>query len=638
MQECTEFNANKSLLKYYERLIEFARQTRDPLTYLRFIGITQNLTHEFYQVKVGKLFRDLIKHKSKSNKTKQVILNTFQAVIDSQTRSEIGNLYMDAVQGLNSIGMHIKENRDDYCTDTAKVEFMKIQHLIDIKMIGNGHKSQIFEDGNPYLWVHAKRGKKSEDLIINASRIPAWIIVKNESREYDIYNRDLLIQMNVNKLLKGGFKAYKSCIFNVTRNAEWEFDPYTNLSIDEMKEIIKKRKKLGITQMEIYSLYNHSNMTTNFSIDFSEVGINANYMHQHISPIPFQVFDLFRVINAEKMPAVEDTFSESSINTSLLKHPQDHVDRLIQEIIDVANNYPNGKIYATLYRLAKTSKIASALAYAANKGLEVNILIELKARFDEENNIKYAEMLKEAGCNIIYGPSDVKVHGKILLIIGDDDKRLCHIGTGNYNEDTMKQYIDYGYLTTDSDICNDAIKIFNPLRDPNFNFEKYDPLLEKIISGMVNTETTIVNLIREEKEKKEKGKIRLILNGINNKIIIKELCEAAEVGVDVKLCIRGICTFYHPKVKIYSVVGKYLEHARIYQFGDKICIGSCDFLDRNIYERVEIIVPIQEDDKEAITHLKLVIQEYFQDIFNQYFPYTLKRRFVLQEDGTYIEG
>ena len=269
-------------------------------------------------------------------------------------------------------------------------------------------------------------------------------------------------------------------------------------------------------------------------------------------------------------------------------------------------------IKITIYRLAKKARLVDYLCLAAENGKEVDVLIELKARFDEQNNIDYSEKLMDAGCTVMYGFEDYKVHSKICLISRMKDRKLSHvvlISTGNFNENTARLYTDFAYLTARSGIVRDSVSFFQ-----NMMIGKLDGHYRYLLVSPVSMKTGVCDLIDREIAKGENGRITCKLNSITDEEIIVKLHEASEAGVQINLIVRGICCVL-PEVKgktdnlhVRSIVGRYLEHSRIYMFGSgrdlKLYISSADFMTRNTVRRVEVATPIYDTElKDKLRYL-----------------------------------
>ncbi len=320
-----------------------------------------------------------------------------------------------------------------------------------------------------------------------------------------------------------------------------------------------------------------------------------------------------------------EVFTALKSKSSILYHPYESFDPIV-ELIEEAAEDPNVlAIKQTLYRVGKNSPIVEALSKAAQNGKEVTAVVELKARFDEESNIVWARKLEEDGVHVVYGVPGLKTHAKLLMIVRKEEgkiRRYVHLGTGNYNVETAKVYTDISYLTSDEEIGEDVSRIFNVITG-----YFHPPELKKLFISPVNLKEKVLSLIEEEKER-----IVAKMNSLVDPEVIKALYRASMRGVKVDLIVRGICCL-RPQVKgisenirVVSIVGKYLEHARIFYFKtpDKLFISSADWMPRNFHRRVETLVPVEEEGLKV--KLKEILEIQLKD--------TAKAR-LLRADGTY---
>ena len=291
----------------------------------------------------------------------------------------------------------------------------------------------------------------------------------------------------------------------------------------------------------------------------------------------------------------------------LLAYPYESIRPFINLLNECATDPNVVSVKITLYRLAKNSQIIDALINIAESGKEVLVLVELRARFDEENNINWSKRLQEAGCTVIYGPHNFKVHSKLLLItikIGNTVEYITQIGTGNYNEKTSTLYTDLSLMTANRDIGNDARNVFNALSLGNFVEHS-----EYLLVAPLCLQNRIVEMIDEEIRIAKSGQPAYVgakINSLSDKVIIDKLIEASQAGVKIELIVRGICCLiagvegYTENISVTSIVGRYLEHSRIYMFGTKkrrkMYISSADYMTRNTVKRVEVAAPILDSD------------------------------------------
>ncbi|MEG2038315.1 MAG: polyphosphate kinase 1, partial [Oscillospiraceae bacterium] len=445
------------------------------------------------------------------------------------------------------------------------------------------------------------------------------------------------------------FKVYEmadKAIVCVTRNADIKPDDEV-YDVNEdfrqrMKKILKKRARLAAVRLEIDGNKNED---------------IVKYMCDRLSIQRTQVFKSDSPINMKYVFSLRDKFPETQkaleyqpysplippyINSKekmikqiqkqdiLLYYPYDSMEPFLRLLKEAAQNTDVISIKITIYRLDKNSNIVEHLIAASENKIDVTVLMELRARFDEENNIEWAEKLIAAGCKVIYGSDGFKVHSKICLITYREKntiKYITQIGTGNYNEKTAKLYTDICLMTANEAISEDANHFFNNMAISDLNGE-YSTLLV----APQGIEAGFMALIDQEIAKKQDGKIIIKANSLTHRAVIDKLAEASQAGVDIKMIIRGICCIL-PNVKdktenisVMSVVGRFLEHARIYIFGEKMYISSADLMTRNLVKRVEIACPILDEliKKQILNDIDLILSD------------NVKGR-ILQSDGSYTK-
>ena len=436
--------------------------------------------------------------------------------------------------------------------------------------------------------------------------------------------------LNINKIVQ---QVLNKTIVRITRNAD------INLNEDQidddddyreyMKHILKKRNRLAPIRLEIYKEI-HSD-----SLEYLCSRLSLRKEQVFISKCPLELSHIFKMIDLaptiDKTPLLYKTFTPQSNplltpelpcipqimdHDVLLFYPYQSMDGFLKLLKEASEDKHVVSIKITIYRLAKHSKIVRYLCRAAENGKNVTVLMELKARFDEQNNISAAEELEESGCHILYGFENYKVHSKICLITYKDKnefKYITQIGTGNYNEKTSKMYTDLSYITSRKEIGKDAVTFFQNMSMSNLEGQ-YQHLWvapSNLKSSILKEIDNQINLAKQH----QPARIRIKMNSFTDLDIIHKISEASMAGVKIEMIIRGICCLLPglenatENITIRSIVGRYLEHSRIYCFGDekdiKIYIASADCMTRNTEKRVEIGCPIQDEK------LKNQILEYF---------------------------
>ncbi|RDU65530.1 RNA degradosome polyphosphate kinase [Helicobacter sp. MIT 14-3879] len=399
--------------------------------------------------------------------------------------------------------------------------------------------------------------------------------------------------------------------FRVTRNADMEIEEEeADDFIEIMAEGLKARKKGEVVRLEV------GNTNDESLIEFITGHIKIDEEDIYRYSIPLNLSALWQIIGSNRfahlrlpsfnsrilppLSSVIDIFKSIDSSDIALFHPYESFDPVVNFIQSAANDPDVYSIRMTLYRVGKNSPIVKALTYAAENNKQVTVLVELKARFDEENNLYWAKALETAGAHVIYGIPGLKVHAKIALVIkkiGNSFRKYVHLSTGNYNPVTAKIYTDISYFTSNENIANDAIRLFHTLSTGYANKAKLDSLFV----APTQIKPKLLELIKEESKKGSDGYIILKANAVVDVDIIEALYDASKAGVKIDMIVRGICCLI-PKlsnisenIRVISIVGKYLEHARIYYFKNsnpQIYFASADLMPRNLEKRVEIMTPV----------------------------------------------
>jgi polyphosphate kinase len=370
-------------------------------------------------------------------------------------------------------------------------------------------------------------------------------------------------------------------------------------------------------------------------IDFT--GLNQIISHKEFKSKRFFVREPIKPLNFPEQ-GTRDLFEVLKERDILLHHPYNSMEPVLELLEKAADDPYVLSIKITIYRLARESRVTSALLKAAENGKHVAVLFEVKARFDEENNLREAQRLQKAGCFVIYGVSSLKTHTKLLLIVRkeEDDRvyRYVHLSSGNYNETTSRLYVDIGLLTTKEVYANDVSEFFNVITG-----HSQPAAYRNLITSPRDMRIQLCNLVRREAENAKQGipsGIVIKLNSFQDKELIDELYAASQAGVSIKLIVRGMCCLrpgrkgVSENIQVISVVGEYLEHSRIYYFHNagepKVYIGSADAMVRSFDRRIESLFLLDEDilKRQAINNLRYNLK----DNVNSY---------VMQEDGTYVK-
>ena len=461
-----------------------------------------------------------------------------------------------------------------------------------------------------------------------------------------------IMRMNIAKLFSG-YDVIDCVPYRITRNGDLSFDEEEAIDLlSEIKNSLKQRKRGSVIRLEIAEgahpkLLKFLQKKLEIERrDIYEINgpINLSFLMKQLYSLPGYDHLKYKEYTPKicsELKTNESIFDVISRKDILMYHPYDSFDPVVRLLDEAADDPDVLAIKQTLYRVSGHSPIVAALERAADKGKQVTALIEVKARFDEENNIEFGERLSRIGAHVIYGVAGLKTHSKITLIVrreADGIKRSMHLGTGNYNDVTARIYTDYSLLTADRQLGEDATVFFNSIT----GYFKA-PVMQKLIMAPHALRLTFTNLIRAEKKKAKAGQPAAIfakMNSLADPDIIRELFKAAAAGVKIRLFVRGICCLrpgvpnLSENIEVRSVVGRFLEHSRVYIFGDesgeqKMYLSSADWMTRNLDHRVELLFPIE--DKDVFAQVKRDIDVYWSD--------TVKAR-RLGSDGMYhkIEG
>jgi polyphosphate kinase len=457
-----------------------------------------------------------------------------------------------------------------------------------------------------------------------------------------------IIKMNVSSLFSSD--RIEACtVYRITRNGDLSFDEEgAEDLLNTIKKSLKQRKRGSVIRLEVGGGINMKLLkflSKNFEIEKKDV-----YLANGPISLKFLMGEVGGMKRGEEQlrykpfePAIPEALrSEESIfdiikrGEILLCHPYDSFDPVVRLLDEAAEDENVLAIKQTLYRVSDNSPIIAALMRGVDNGKQITAVVELKARFDEEHNIEYGEELKKAGANVVYGVRGLKTHSKITLIIrreGDEIKRYLHLGTGNYNDITAKLYTDYSLLICDDVLGADATAFFNSVT----GFFKA-PKMEKLIMAPHSMREAFCELIRRERKKAREGlpaRIFAKMNSLTDEHMIKELFKAAYAGVKIRLLIRGICCLRPDSpeacgnIEVRSIVGRFLEHSRVYVFGsgadELIYLSSADWMTRNLSKRVELMFPIEgEAQREQI---RRDMETYWSD--------NVKARVFLKNNATY---
>lgn len=623
-------NRELSWLKFNERVLEEAENPEVPLCErLTFASIYQSNLDEFFMVRVGSLIDQMLVAKdSRDNKTHMTPKEQIQAILP---QVEILNRRKDEVYG------KLMEKIEEYgvrLVDFSKIteeenKFleayfdMEISGLISPTIVGKRQPFPFLKNKEIYAVVvlTTKSGKERLGIIPCGSGVFERLIHLPGGNTY-MLSEELILHY-IPKVFKG-YQVKEKSLLRVTRNADIDADALYDEDLDYrefMADLIKKRKKLAPVRIELSRKLSEGSV----KLICEHLAIKSQYVFRSQAPLDlsfvFQIEDALRKIpelfyerrTPRKSPAftgdrpILDQIKEKD---KLLSYPYESINPFLNMLHEAANDKDVVSIKMTLYRVAKQSKVVEALIEAAENGKEVLVLVELKARFDEENNIGWSRLLEDAGCRVIYGLDGYKVHSKLCLITKKTDEQVeyyTQIGTGNYNEKTSRLYTDLSLMTYNVDIGLEAANVFQALA-----MGETIKHVDHLLVAPKCLQNKILDMIDEEIVHARAGEpayIGLKMNSLTDKKIMEKLVEASCAGVRIDMVIRGICCLIPQvpgkteNIHVRSIVGRFLEHSRIYIFGsegrEKIYIASADFMTRNTLRRVEVAAPVYDEEIKA---------------------------------------
>lgn len=650
-------NRELSWLKFNKRVLEEAVCEQNPLLErLSFSAIYQNNLDEFFMVRVGSL-TDAAKtdKKKKDSRTNMTPAQQLDAVFTAVRRLQpsVEDAYRKTMGELSEFGFeHVSVE------NAAKDElaFLELYFKREIKPFISGI---VVNDALPFpflknkeiyaaVQLHAKKDVAIGIIPVNFENRDRMIPLGNGGKRFVLEEE---VVLHFAHLMFKNYKVIDRALIRVTRNADIMVSGKGADFRDRMEELVANRKKLAPVRLGISDDFSRD------ALDYICKKLKIKNSRVFTSRIPLDLSYLFALQELDENPKLhyiqrspqrpasisesKSIFSQIKAKDMLLSYPFESMSLSFVKLLQEAADDPKvTSIKITLYRLARNSKIIAALCTAAEHGKDVLVMIELRARFDEANNIEWSKVLQKAGVKVIYGPKDFKAHSKLLLITrkaqGGGYDYVTQIGTGNYNEKTSAIYTDLMLLTADRAIAEDAEAVFSGLLNGTF-VEKTNKLL---VSPLALRPQILAMMDEQIKiaQNGGNGYIAAKINSLCDKVIIEKLVEASQAGVKIDLVVRGICCIipqvegYTDNITVRSIVGRFLEHSRIFIFGkdgkeQKIYIGSADYMSRNTIRRVEVAAPV-EDEK-----LKKRIREMFGVLMHD----NVKAR-IMQNDGTYIRA
>ena len=621
---CTQ-NRELSWLRFDDRCLNEAKDKTVPLLErLKFVSIyTSNLT-EFFRVRVGSLYDmkkinvSKVDNKTGMNPAEQLDEIYRTAKRTCRKRDEI---YLDLKKRLAKAGVEDLSMED--CTK-PELKYLKkyyrreVSPLLTPQVVDMHHPFPNLQ--NHIIYIAAMIGKKNKNsfaLIPVPQVLPDVILLPSENRLRFVHTEDLILYC-LPVIFKDAV-IHESMKIAVSRSAYVDPEDAAFVHIGDyrkkMQRVLKERRKMNVTRLDCskkpsnaFRKYLLTNLNiTQQALFVSAVPMSLKYAFTLEKSLPEDmrkglVFPRYEPKLTPELNYEENLFDQIRRKDVLLSYPYQSMEPFLRLLKESASDPDVVSIKITIYRLASHARLVEYLCLAAENGKEVDVLIELKARFDEQNNIDYSERLEDAGCNVIYGFDNYKVHSKICLITRMSGKKAEHvalISTGNFNENTAKQYTDLALLTARASIVRDGLAFFK-----NMYMGVLDGSYSTLLVAPVSLKSSLLELMDREIAKKENGRILCKVNAITDEEIIAKLIEASCAGVKITLIVRGISCILPgvpgktENIEIYSIVGRYLEHSRIYVFGkglsERMYISSADFMTRNTERRVEIACPIQD--------------------------------------------
>lgn len=657
------FNYELSWLKFNERVLYEAWNDKNKLLErVKFIGIVCSNLDEFFQKRVGGLKRQLgagVKKLSVDGMSASDQLTAIRHEVQKMIESYRSCFFQELLPELEEVGISIKsyDELTEYQQKVSDRFFEKqIYPIITPLAVDESHPFPFISNQSLSFAIELQNPKTKEKhfarLKIPTNR-PRFIKVHRRGNRIVLVPIEDLISSKIQSFFPG-MKVLSAHLFRVTRNAsvernEEEADDLLEVIEDELRE----RKFSEIVRLELDAkMPKHIKKYL-----IKNLNINWNDVYEMTGPIG--LVDAFQIANLSGFSRLKDR-NWTPVLHPALKHEEDEDIPSIFEVIkqgDFMVHHPyhsfalttqrfieeaaeDPKVLAikqTLYRTSKDSPLMHSLMQAAEQGKQVAVLVEIKARFDEERNIHWAQQLENYGVHVAYGIPGLKIHTKVTMVVREEEDGLrtyCHIGTGNYHPDTAQLYEDLGLFTCDEKLASDVTDIFNLLTGfaPDQSFEKMFVAPKHMRMQM----TELIEFETKEAKAGRPSRIIAKMNSLEDPLIIQKLYEASEAGVKIDLIVRGVCRLIPGKegistnIKVHSVIGRFLEHSRIYYFlngGNHIyAIGSADWMHRNLDARVEAIVPIEKEPLKK--YLQFIIGVYLRD--NQ-------QRWLLNEDGDYTK-
>lgn len=654
-------NYEISWLKFNWRVLGLSRDPELPLLErLKFIGIVCSNLDEFFQKRVGGLKRQIhagVSELTVDGRTPEEQLQVIRKDIKKMIKHYRSCYLNDLLPELQKNGILIKEYSElEKSLQTKADEYFEkqIYPIITPLAVDEAHPFPFISNKSRSLAIKL-RNPENNELLFARIKIPAnrprWIELERTDKKIVLLSVKDLIKEKINRFFPG-VEVLSANVFRVTRNADIERNEEEADDLLEMiEEELRERRFAEVVRLEIDKnmpmdvkkyLYSHLNVqqTQVFEMegpiglaDATQLYNLEGFPHLRLEPWVPTLHPVFRHPIDEDTPSVFQVIKKGDF---IVHHPYHSFESSTQRFVEEAARDPKVlAIKQTLYRTSSDSPLMHALIRAAEADKQVAILIELKARFDEERNISWAQRLEKAGVHVSYGIAGLKIHTKLTIVVREEEdglRRYVHIGTGNYHPDTAQLYEDLGYFTCRDEIASDVSDVFNLLTGyaPNQSFRKAFVAPKHLRNNMMN-------LIQKEIDEAKEGhpaKIIAKMNSLEDPLIIQKLYEASQAGVSIDMIVRGVCRLIPQKeglsdnIRVHSIIGRFLEHSRVYHFHnggeDLYYIGSADWMHRNLDARVEVLAPIEQPRLKK--YLKFMLDIYLHDNH---------QRWVMKSNGNY---
>lgn len=655
-RETIYVNRELSWLKFNQRVLEEAQNSQVPLCErMSFLSIFQSNLDEFFMVRVGSLEdQKLLPKEERENKTNMTPQEQIDAIckgVDRLNKTK-DYIYAQVMEEVATEGVRLVDFGSLSTGEAKYLEtyFMQeIVPLLSVMIVGRKQPFPFLKGQEIYALaiLGTKSGKEKIGIIPCSSDVFKRVIPIPGSSNTYILSEELILHF-MPKVFQD-YKVLEKTIMRVTRNADIDVHKVYDEDLDyrdQMAQVVKLRKKLAPVRLEltrdiapkmVKKLCEYCDLEGQ-KVFYSKSPLDLSFLFQIQDSLrgnPELVYEKRIPQQSAMVEADKPVLPQILQKDILLSYPYESIRPFLKLLQEAAEDPKVISIRMTLYRLAKNSKVVEALVEAAENGKQVDVLVELKARFDEANNIEWSRTLEEAGCHVVYGVDGLKVHSKLCQITRkeeDEIQYITQIGTGNYNEKTARLYTDLSLMTANKEIGQEAAKVFQALLLGQTVEET-----QHLLVAPKCLQAPVLDMIQQEIEKAQAGEeayIGVKVNSLTDKKIIDKLVEASKAGVTVDMVVRGMCCVKAgiegetENIHIHSIVGRFLEHSRIYIFGtanrDKIYIASADYMTRNTLRRVEVAAPIYDPQ------LKNRLREMFITMLSD----NVKGR-VQQPDGSY---